>query len=47
MMLEMEGVRQKKPALILSFGKPQNYMPGAARDVKLPTLPCGRPAETG
>jgi hypothetical protein len=37
----MEERRQKKPALNLSFGKPQNCINGAARDVKLPMLQYG------
>jgi hypothetical protein len=41
MMVNMEGERQKKPALSLSFGKPQNYITEAARDVKLPMLRKG------
>jgi len=34
-----EDSRQKKPAKIQSFGKPQNYMVEAARNLELPMLP--------
>jgi hypothetical protein len=32
-----EEIRQKKSALITSFGKPQNYMVETARNFELPT----------
>lgn len=40
-MVEFGGSRQKKPALNACFGKPQNDMTEAARDVKLPMLRKG------
>jgi len=34
---EWRKKRTKKTALIRSFGKPQNYINGTARDFELPT----------
>lgn len=41
MMVNYGGRKTKKTALNLSFGKPQNYITEAARDVKLPMLRKG------